>query len=129
MVIAKISLHCILNDKQLDFIFHIFLHISILYFTVKKTNDRLGTRALTGGFAVFKLLVVLSITKLYTHDITFSDNCNFDLTGILICKMLFLSSEKRVVLCFTSPVKLLLLSLKWFFPVKQSRKLRNKLIY
>ena len=40
---------------------------------------------LVGGFAVFKLFVVLSIIKLYMHAIVSSDICNFLMTGILIC--------------------------------------------
>ena len=43
-------------------------------------------RTIIGRFAVFNLLVILSITKL---DITFSDICNFLVTGIVICKMFF----------------------------------------
>ena len=59
--------------------------------------------------------------------ITFLDIFNFLIMRILICKILFFSSEKRIDLCFTSPVILLLLSQKWFFSVKQSGRLHNKL--
>ena len=81
-------------------------------FFVYREKGQLKRRTLIGVFAVFKLLVVLSITKGYTHGIAFSDICNFLITGILICIFFFfffLLSEKHINLCFTSPVKLLLL--------------------
>ena len=102
---------------------------SLITFFVFREVGQLKGRTLIGGFAVFKLLVVLSITKLYTFDITSSDTCNFLVTGILIRKMLLFSSEKRIDLCFASPVKLLLLSTKFCFSVKGPGGLRNKLIY
>ena len=49
---------------------------------------------------MLNLLVALSIAKLYTHDITFSDICNFLVKRIIIFKIFsfffFLSSEKSI---------------------------------
>ena len=54
----------------------------------------LRRRALIGRSNIFKLHVALSITKFYTHNITFSDICNFFVMGILICKLLFFVNWK-----------------------------------
>ena len=100
--------------------------------SISRKVGQIKGRALTGGFVVFTLLVVLSIIKLYTPDISLLDICKFLVTGILICEMLFFvkwKSQDFCVLCFTSPVKLLRLSLEWFFSVKQSGKLPSKVIY
>ena len=72
----------------------LFKNKSLANFFVSREEGQLKERTLTGGFAVFKLLAILSITKLYMHDITFSDICKFLVTGILICKMLFLVKWK-----------------------------------
>ena len=66
-------------------------------------------------------------TSLYLSHFRYSDIFDFLVTVILICKVFFWSTEKRIDFCFISPVKPLLLSLKCFF-VKQSGRLRNKLI-
>ena len=66
----------------------------LLIFFCSREKGRLKWRNLSGGFASFKLIYVLSITKHYMADITFSDICNFPIKGILICKMLVLSKWK-----------------------------------
>ena len=58
-----------------------FKNKSLANFFVFREEGQLKESTLIGGFAVFKLLVVLSITKLYMHDITFSDICKF-----LVCE-------------------------------------------
>ena len=50
---------------------------------VLKEEGHLRRRTLIGEFTVFKLLIFLSIIKLYTHGITFSDIYNFFITEIL----------------------------------------------
>ena len=57
---------------------------SITTFWISKEEGKLKWKTLTVDFAVYKLIIVLSITKLHTHDITFPDICNFLVTGILI---------------------------------------------
>ena len=61
----------------------------LLFFISREEGHLKGRNLKRNDFAVFKLLVVLSITKFYTHDIKFSDIYNFLVTGILICKMHF----------------------------------------
>ena len=63
---------------------------SLTTFFDSREEVQLKGRTIIGGFAVFQLLVVHSVTKLSTCDITFSDFCNSLDTGILICKMLSL---------------------------------------
>ena len=75
---------------------------------ISREKGQLNWRTLTGGFAV---LSDLWIIKLYALDITFSDICNFLSTRSQICKMS----------CFSSPVKLLLISPKYFFFVWSSQ--------
>ena len=61
----------------------------LLLFFISREQRQLKGRTLIGEFAVFKLLVALLRTKLYTHDIKFlHSTCIFLVTGILICKML-----------------------------------------
>ena len=52
---------------------------------VSREEGQLKGSTLSGGFAVFKLIVVLLITKLYMYDMSFSDILNFLITRILIC--------------------------------------------
>ena len=52
---------------------------------VSREEGQLKGSTLIGEFAVFKLIVVLLITKLYMYDISFSDIFNFLITRILIC--------------------------------------------
>ena len=81
----------------------------IAYYFLRFQLGRSIKRPLIGGFSVFKLVV----TTLYTHDMIFSNICNFLVTGILICKMLIFVKWKTHGFVFYLPVKLLLLSLKW----------------
>ena len=63
-------------------------------FSVSRQGWQLKWRTLIEKFALFKLHVSLSIITLYKHDITFSDICNFLVTGNLICKILFFVKYK-----------------------------------
>ena len=81
---------------------------------ISREKGQLKGRTPIGGLAVFELLVILSITKLYTHGITVSDICSFLITRILICKMLFFVKWKKHRFVFYL-FKLLLLSLQWLF--------------
>ena len=96
-------------------IFRIQLMDFYYFFRFQRGEGQLKGRTVIGEFVVFELVVVLRITKLHTHYITFSGIWNFLLRWTLICKYYFLSSEKHIDLCFTSPVELLLLSLKFCF--------------
>ena len=57
-------------------------------FFVSRGKGQVKGLSLIGKFFVFKQLVFLLLTKLYMHDITFSDNFNFLVTGILIFETL-----------------------------------------
>ena len=79
---------------------------SLTTFFVSREEGLLRGRILIGGFAVFRLVVVLLITKFYTHDLTISDICNFLVLnsnstfsfGILICNF-FLFKVKNAWIC------------------------------
>lgn len=73
---------------------------SLTSVSISRKVGQIKGRALQGGFVVFKLLVVLSIIKLYTPDISFLDICKFLVTGILICEMLFFVKWKSQVFVF-----------------------------
>ena len=79
--------------------------ISLNTFSVPREEGQSNEMTLNGGFSVFKLLVVLSITKFYTHGITFSDICNFLIARILTCEMLLFA--KRQTSCIDLCLSLL----------------------
>ena len=84
---------------------------------VFKEEGYFKEQASIGRFNGFKLLIVLSIIELYTHNITFSDICYFLATEIVVCNMFFVTSFCQVKnlsigVCFISSVKTLPLSLK-----------------
>lgn len=61
---------------------------SLNTFLISTEKGQVKGLSLIGKFFVFKQLVFLPLTKLYMHGITFSDNFNFLVTGILIFKAL-----------------------------------------
>ena len=82
---------------------------SLTTFFLYREEGQLKGRTIISGLALFKLLAVLAIPKLYTYNTIFLDICNFLVTGILICKMLFFVKWKthRFVFylsCQTIPV-------------------------
>ena len=66
------------------------------FFVSREEGQLQGKTSVRKDFVIFKLLVVLSITKLDTHGITFSDICNFLVTEILICKMLLFCQVENI---------------------------------
>ena len=62
-----------------------------------------------GGGGLYKVTISDFWGGLY--NVTISDTCSYLVTGILLFNTLFLPSEKRIDRCFTSPLKILPLSL------------------
>ena len=104
----------------------------LLLFFISREQRQLKGRTLIGEFAVFKLLVALLRTKLYTHDIKFlHSTCIFLVTGILICKMLLFVKWKSPSIRFVfylSYQTITIISEMFFFFLNQSRWLGRKLI-
>ena len=65
--------------------------------------------------------------RLYTHGTAFSDICNFLVTGILNCEILFFVKWKTHQLVFYLSCQTVIVIFEMFF--EQSGRLRNKLIY
>ena len=90
------------------------------------TEERqLKERTFIGESAAFKLLVVLSIAKLYTHDIIFRclELSRYRNSNLYI---LFFVKWKTHRIVFYLPCQTITVYLRIFFSVKQSGRLRNK---
>ena len=104
----------------------------LLLFFISREQGKVKGRTLIEGFAVFRWLVPLLRTKLYTHGIKFLHGiCIFLVTGILICKMLLFLKWKSPSIRFVfylSYQTVTVISEMFFFFLKQSRRLSRKLI-
>ena len=91
---------------------------SLTTFFISRERSKIKRKDSYWKICFIKLLVVLSVTKLYTHNMTFSDICNFLVRGILICEMLLFVKWKTRRFVFYLSRRTITVFLKWFFCAK-----------